>query len=198
MNKFLIRKILKEAGSSNWDGDWTEITSIDKYKSESYIKNVNKAYKNGSFKVLDKVGDIEFCKIGDTVMFDQFLATIDEDVVLFFKNKSFVGYLGYDLVDHINMLIGYPQIKFIEVVPLFKGNSIGLKAYEFLIKKFGGVVSDNSQSEGGRRLWEKMLQNHKVYAINPIKNKVYNVKPGDIVSRKKLYATTDVIFFIKK
>lgn len=91
--------------------------------------------------------------------FDVYYNPFEENKFTFFKNKLPVVLCFVDFKNDI------PQVQSVEVDANNRGNEYALLMYEFLIEKYGSLLSDYLQTVFIKNVWLKLLTKHKMYKV---------------------------------
>jgi len=86
------------------------------------------------------------------------------------KGKKMLAF--YELSEYYK----YPQLNTIFIKPEFRNKGLGFQIYTFLIKKYKYLLSDGTQNQYSKHMWEKLMKFFPLYSYNMENDKAKKIK----------------------
>lgn len=139
---------------------WAQYSDYDLIVNNTYDK-----IKDDVNTKIEKYGEYEF------LIKPKFIR--DDIGIVVCKHKTPFG------VASISEFENGVKIDTIGIKPKFRGQSMSLIIYDFIINKYGKVYSDTHQTPESRKSWLKLSKKYNVKGYNITTRKLFDVSPNE-------------------
>lgn len=117
--------------------------------------NMGKISKN------DKIISFNHDVVGVQESYGDLDVLVSDKIILFYLYGEKIGYCEYSFG-----CFDFPVIEFVILKQEYRGKGFADTIYDFLVHKFGGIISDSVHSKGTRNVWDRLKARQDVFAFD--------------------------------